>query len=563
MIKKKKKIRWGLANVGLLIVLTFVSLVSSLFIYKLDQKDSKLVVIHGPHIGEKLEFVAKSHSQDGYLAAVAQSKFFAENFTKKSHILQVTTSTEKFNVDQRIKTISNVNVRLTARSNGKLLGRQKMGSLGTVVSGPVSSDGIKWWKIDYDYGADGYSAPDFLVPNLPPVVATAPTTQNSPSPVPVFVPVINTTSPSPVSSLTPTPSASLIPVLVPVPVPAPTPTNVSRVDNRFGIAAGGSLMWMNQTDLDKYFSDLKGLGVTWVRWDMDWSAIQPRDVNSFVWTNIDRVVNTARNNGIKSLAIITYAPTWAETSNCPRDSICPPADPVQFAKFAGIVASRYKGIIDAYEIWNEPNLIMFWATGANFSDYSELLKLSYTEIKKVDPNVTVLSGGLAASADEGGSISPITFVKGLYSSNANYYFDAVALHPYSYPVLPSYVASWNSWQQMYTIRNYMVSNGESSKKIWVTEYGAPTGGPGTSRDSSQLSFSYGSDYMNESAQQGMILQVTDLFSRNFDWMGGFFWYSLKDLSTNRDTPENFFGLIRFDGSRKPAFDTMKNFLSTF
>ena len=69
----------------------------------------------------------------------------------------------KFVVGQRIKTTANLNVRASARLLGKLLGRQKRGSLGRVVSGPIKANGYNWWKINYDNGADGYSVENFLV----------------------------------------------------------------------------------------------------------------------------------------------------------------------------------------------------------------------------------------------------------------------------------------------------------------------------------------------------------------------------------------------------------------
>lgn len=69
----------------------------------------------------------------------------------------------KFVVGQRVKTTANLNVRVTSKILGKLLGRQKKGSLGRVVSGPIKANGYIWWKINYDIGADGYSVENFLV----------------------------------------------------------------------------------------------------------------------------------------------------------------------------------------------------------------------------------------------------------------------------------------------------------------------------------------------------------------------------------------------------------------
>jgi len=80
-----------------------------------------------------------------------------------------------------------LNVRATASATGTLLGQQQVGALGTVTGGPISADGFNWWNINYDTGADGWSAEDFLVkvstsppppppsPTKPVVAITAPT----------------------------------------------------------------------------------------------------------------------------------------------------------------------------------------------------------------------------------------------------------------------------------------------------------------------------------------------------------------------------------------------------
>lgn len=332
-------------------------------------------------------------------------------------------------------------------------------------------------------------------------------------------------------------------------------------DNGYGIAAGGGLIGLNYKDLDNYFSTLKELGIKWVRWDIDWSVIQWKDSNTYDWVATDRVVEMAKDYGIKSLAIITYAPRWAGKSTCVAGKHCSPADPLVFGEFVNKVATRYKGKITAYEIWNEPNLTTFWSPLPNVADYSDNLKQAYIEIKKVDPTVMVISAGLSAAADvPGGSIAPITFVNGMYNAEANNYFDALGLHPYSYPVSPDYVAPWNSWQQMYKIRDVMISRGDNGKKIWITEYGVPTGGPGKMRNLDELTFNYGSDYMSELTEEYLVKRTAEIYSQNRSWLGGFFWYSLRNNGTDVSDPENFFGLVRNDWSKKNAFNTLKGIL---
>lgn len=366
-------------------------------------------------------------------------------------------------------------------------------------------------------------------------------------------------------------SSNLKPVLVQTPSPVIPSANITKQPHvqdkdqevkkveEYGIAAGGGLTYFDQNELNQYFNYLKLLGVQWVRWDINWGTVQPDNVSGYKWDGTDRVVATAKRYGIKSLCIITYAPKWVADQSCNDDYGCAPADPKAFGHFAGRVASRYKNSVSYWEIGNEPNHSIFWKPKPDAKKYAEVLKEAYLEIKRSNPQSLVLSGGLSSTGNEpDGRISPLTFMQILYASGYNQYFDGVALHPYSYPLSLKNNKGWNGWQYVFSVRQLMVTNGDSAKKIWVTEYGAPTGGPGIMHDINQLDFTYNSDYMSEAAQQEMALQVTMFYSQNIDWMGPFFWYSLEDNGTSRDTPENFFGLLRFDGSKKPAYDVFRN-----
>ncbi|NTV44257.1 MAG: glycoside hydrolase family 5 protein [Candidatus Yonathbacteria bacterium] len=339
-------------------------------------------------------------------------------------------------------------------------------------------------------------------------------------------------------------------------------TSLSSVAPAFGIAAGGGLVSLSEGDLDMYFQSLNSLGVSWVRWDVNWRSVQEERSDVYHWDDPDRISGEAKKYNVKSLGILTYAPYWALSAPCVSAKTCAPVDPATFAHFAGLAAARYKGTIDYWEIWNEPNTHQDEYPRPNVVQYATLLKETYAAIKKANPNAVVIVGGLAPAADDSdGNISPVTFIQGLYDSGVKDSFDAIALHPYTYPGAPDYVCEWNNWDQMYTIRNIMIKNGDTAKKIWLTEYGAPTGGPGRARTVNDYSFVYGADYMSESAQTQLVRRVTEMYAADTTTFGPFFWYSLWDNGTSKSTPENFFGLLRHDWSKKPAYDTFKSAVS--
>jgi GH35 family endo-1,4-beta-xylanase len=333
-------------------------------------------------------------------------------------------------------------------------------------------------------------------------------------------------------------------------------TAAVSADNGFGIAAGGELSRRNQKELDLYFRTLKDLGATWVRWDIDWQMVQPSGPEDYDWKATDRIAATAKRYGIRSLAILAYAPDWAVEGNCPSDKQCPPENADTFAAFAGAAANRYKDSVDAWEIWNEPNHLAYWYPEPHAGNYTELLKAAYVQIKKADPDSIVVSAGLTDMSNESGvSIAPYDYVTYMYEAGAKDYFDVLGLHPYTYPGYDY------GWPQITSILEIMDNNGDSGKKIWITEYGAPTGGSGRAFEIGEAGYSYGKDFMSEEAQSSMAKSIFAFKAANSERIGNLFWYTLCDSSADKSTIENFFGIIRFDGSKKTVYNTIKNLIS--
>ena len=86
----------------------------------------------------------------------------------------------------------------------------------------------------------------------------------------------------------------------------------------------------------------------------------------------------------------------------------------------------------------------------------------------------------------------------------------------------------------------MIAHGDGAKKIWATEWGAPTNGPA------------GSGFVSEAEQASQLTEAFALFD-SYSWAGPLFVHDFRDDGTTTDTRENYFGLIRFDFSQKPSY----------
>lgn len=84
--------------------------------------------------------------------------------------------TDSFVIGDRVETTTSTNVRNSGSLSGALLGAQALGSLGTIIAGPVVSDNITWWQVNFDNGVDGWSGGDnFILSDNTSVPPSAPT----------------------------------------------------------------------------------------------------------------------------------------------------------------------------------------------------------------------------------------------------------------------------------------------------------------------------------------------------------------------------------------------------
>jgi hypothetical protein len=327
----------------------------------------------------------------------------------------------------------------------------------------------------------------------------------------------------------------------------------------YGIAAGSSLTSLSDQALNDRMQALQDLGVRWVRYDFDWSLIQPDSSRNYNWSQYDRLVSASTKHHLQVLGILDYTPSWARPAGCSSPQ-CAPASTSSFANFAGATAHRYHSQgVHAWEVWNEPNSKDFWQPKSNPSVYTSLLKQSYAAIQAQDKAAYVLTGGLSPQATNGSSYTPIDFLQALYKDGAAGNFDGIADHPYTYPLSPSSAAD-HAWNQMartsLSLRTIMVNNGDSQKKIWITEFGSPTGGPGAESTQTNPNLDQNPYKVDEALQSKILSDATTLF-KSYDWTGPFFVYSYQDAGTDQSTNENFFGLVRADGSHKVAYSTYR------
>ncbi len=327
--------------------------------------------------------------------------------------------------------------------------------------------------------------------------------------------------------------AALVAAVLAAPAAAQTPR-----PNQLGLAANGGLHNLPSGELDGELNVVRSAGAKWLRFDLNWAVVQAGGRNSWNWAPFDRVIRRARARGLKVLGTIWYTPGWARPAGTPPHR--PPTRVANFGRFAAAAGRRYKRLgVHHWEIWNEPNLPHAWHARPSAAAYGRLLSSAARALRRVDRNAVVVTGGLSPAANDGTSIAPVTFLKRLYRAGYRNAFDAVGHHPHMFPYLPATKAKWSPWRQMFatrpSLRSVMIKHGNKGKKIWATEFGAPTGGDRA---------------VSETRQAATVTQAYRLWA-GYRWAGPLFWFSPRDRGPV--SWHTMCGLVRNNFSHKPSF----------
>jgi hypothetical protein len=287
---------------------------------------------------------------------------------------------------------------------------------------------------------------------------------------------------------------------------------------------------------------LDELGVQWMLTDFSWSDIQPAE-NGWNLNAFKPYADNGKTRGKKILAILDYDVGWIHDGNHDSDgSGTQGDDPFTdgeahkyiaeseipfFVYYVKKTVEKYKDRVDAWCIWNEPNLsTRFWR--GTREEFFALTKAAATAIREVDAGAFIIGGAFNTLASE-------AWVRGIFTSGAMAQIDAVAYHPYMPSPGPT-VNTFNSFKKI-------VSEYGFGDKIWVTEVGYPT-----YNTPPCPAGRYGTDVleanMPETVMQTIVLLTVNGAQR-------IFWYHLFDPPVQEDgDSEDWFGLVKHNFTRK-------------
>jgi GH35 family endo-1,4-beta-xylanase len=225
-------------------------------------------------------------------------------------------------------------------------------------------------------------------------------------------------------------------------------------------------------------------GFTLTRQVFKWQELEPGP-GIYEWSATDRFVLAAAKAKIRVMPLLYGEPAWATSrpAGDQRRVTFPPADNEAYGRFAEAVARRYgpNGAFWAanpgvnkvptlqYQLWNEPNLSLYWGGRSAPAEYAALAVAGSKGLRRAQPDAYVVSAGLPQSKL---ATAPDTFIQQVLKQGGANVIDAVGVHP-SGSSSGKLVAAVQKFRKAIDKK----SVGGRKLDLWVTEFGWAVGGP--------------------------------------------------------------------------------------
>jgi hypothetical protein len=211
---------------------------------------------------------------------------------------------------------------------------------------------------------------------------------------------------------------------------------------------------------DEIASEMRRFGIRWVRltfpWWTDGRVVRP-DVTDPAWldsSSFEHWVDAFRANRIEVLGVLFGMARWASSASdridllagIPAWGLAAPSDPADWELFVRTLATRTRGRVRNWEVWNEPDISLFWVSTP--ADFVALAQTTASVLRDVDPDNRVVVNLVDRETAEGAAFyetvltedASVLDVFGMHYGNAELVSDAVA----ATPLLRPGGAIWNT-----------------------------------------------------------------------------------------------------------------------
>lgn len=355
------------------------------------------------------------------------------------------------------------------------------------------------------------------------------------------------------------------PVVYPTPtapsVPSPAPAAGNPKDLGTGFAYGFNVAWRGDEQGEEFnrrtAEAVRAAGFDWVRIQVQWESHESQP-GQWDLRPLDRVLPIYAEYGLNVLVSVVSAPAWARDTSggIVRDL---GAFRVAMRRFAG----TYRGLVKAWQVWNEQNIASNVYGPIRVEPYARLLRAGYEGVKEADPEALVVSGSLTPTGvnDPNLAIDDVAYLESFYALDDGawtQYFDILGAHANAtlnppdtlWPERPGPGPGWRDHPSFYfrrveQLRAVMEKHGDR-RPVWITEFGWTTANPAPG-------YEYG-QYVSEEQQAAYLVEAFAIARQRWPWVTGMFVWNLN-FSTIVDPKDEKgpWSVLNADWSPRPAY----------
>lgn len=313
------------------------------------------------------------------------------------------------------------------------------------------------------------------------------------------------------------------------------------------VGLNAQLHWFEPAQYQTQISQLNTLGIQWVRLGLQWDRVEPAP-GEWRWDVLDPLMASLAAAGLKPLVYLVGSAPFASSApaGVSNPDQYPPVNASLYASSLATLARRYPQVA-AWQVWNEQNIPAYWQPYEDPVAYQALLEPSLSALSAANPNALRVMGGHAYYSQmpvRGGLMLEALSALGSVRSDR-----VSAYHPYSLEPEGDDVQAQDFIQRGTLLNQQLRLRG--SGPIWATEVGwSSYAGPVEWQP-----------VIGEQGQADYLLRRLALMSAmDYDKV---FLFTLSDLDARATTRDRAYGLLRLDGSAKPAYTALQRLLQLY
>ncbi len=168
---------------------------------------------------------------------------------------------------------------------------------------------------------------------------------------------------------------------------------------------------------EKDLSMIARAGVDTIRMGVSWQGCETKP-GQYDFALRDRLIADLEKLGIRLLFVVSYGNPLYDEGRPPHTERCRKA----YARFCAVLAKRYAQKKLIWELWNEPNLDIFWGPTSDVDQYMAWCKAVVPAIRQADPNACIVGPALGRC--------DFVFLEQCFERGLLELVDGVTVHPY-------------------------------------------------------------------------------------------------------------------------------------